>query len=203
MSKESIMKMMSAVFVAGLVLALGFPAQAAVIIEGDTLIPAGLVEGDTFQLAFLSMGLGPDATSYDIGVYNTFVTEAANSTTPINNEKYPTLIASIVSHLGADWFAIVSTGTGDGFTGVNAKDNAVCSGPVYDVNGLILFTDATDMWNGGFGSWPSRMHTSETGVLKADGSGREPITGTQVLRVPPGTAAIGQAGGREIPGQEY
>ena len=190
--------------VVGLVLALGFPAQAAVIIEGDPLIPAGLVEGDTFQLAFLSMGLGPDATSYDIGVYNTFVTEAANSTTPIGNATYPTLIASLVSHLGADWFAIVSTGTGDGFTGVNAKDNAVCSGPVYDVNGLKLFNDAADMWNGAFlGNYPVRMTISETGVLKGNGSGREPITGTQVLRVPPGTAAIGQAGGRETPGQEY
>ena len=60
----------SFIVVAGMVLALVPTAQAAIIVVGDSLIPSGLSEGDTFHLAFVS-STTTDATPTDIADYNT------------------------------------------------------------------------------------------------------------------------------------
>ena len=81
--------------VAGLVLALAPPAYAGTIPLSDALTPAGLAEGDSFRLVFLT-STTTDATSADIAVYNTFVNNAAN------------LSGSLVKDKGWTWYAIGS-----------------------------------------------------------------------------------------------
>ncbi len=88
--------------------------------------PEGLVEGDTYQLTFVtSAAMSPHNSN--IGDYNLFV----------NNQ------ASLNLELAAfSWMAIASTPT------VNAHDNAVVQGPVFNTNGNLVANDATDMWDG-------------------------------------------------------
>jgi len=68
------------------VLALAPPAHAGTIQLGDSLIPTGLVDGDTFRLVFLT-STTTDATSTDIADYNTFVNTAANLTGSLVKDK--------------------------------------------------------------------------------------------------------------------
>jgi hypothetical protein len=104
--------------VAVLVLAAG-AAQAGTIIVGDPLIPAGLVLGNTFHLAFVT-STTTNATSTDIAYYNSFVAAAAE------------LPGSLVQGKGWTWNAIGSTAN------VNAIVNAPASANVYRVDGVRL-----------------------------------------------------------------
>jgi hypothetical protein len=116
--KEKIMlkmKTMSILAIAGFVLALAPAAQAAEIELGDSLIPAGLGLGDTFQLVFVS-STTRDAESDDIADYNTHVQNAANATTDLS---------------GYTWKAIASTQTDN----VQANNNVSVTEAVYLVNG--------------------------------------------------------------------
>ena len=95
------------------------------------VIPVGLNPGDPYHLVFVTRGFR-DAASSDIADYNTFVnTEAALN---------PSLTGTDV---GVQWFAIASTGA------VDARDNAVVSAPVYQIDGSIKVADGSgDMWDG-------------------------------------------------------
>ncbi len=96
---------------------------------GDILVPAGLNPGDKYHLAFVS-STSRDATSSDIGVYNSFVQAAADA-------------AGIGASEGVVWKAIAST-----TTPVRARDNALVSAPVYRMDGQQLATGFSDLWDG-------------------------------------------------------
>jgi len=74
-------------------------------------IPAGLVEGDTFQLVFVT-GMATAALSTDINYYNSFVNTDANSAA-----------GSLVAGLGITWSALGSTAS------VNVLSNIVNTSP--------------------------------------------------------------------------
>ena len=122
--------------VAGLVLALGPSAQAGTILDTDPLVTTlGLSEGDIFRMVFVT-STTTQATSTDIGYYNTFVTLAANSE------------GSLVAGKGWDWYAICST------LSVSAKSNTNTSEtgyPIYLVGGGAnrVADNYTDLWDGG------------------------------------------------------
>ncbi|GJL53811.1 MAG: hypothetical protein NPIRA02_09430 [Nitrospirales bacterium] len=96
------------------------------------LLPTGLNPGDTYQLAFQSRGTR-NALSTDIADYNMFVQNAANAAG----------IGFGSSFLGdVTWRAIGSTST------VSARDNALVSTSVYNLNDQILALGFDDMWDG-------------------------------------------------------
>ena len=90
-------------------------------------VPAGLNPGDKYHLAFVS-STSRDATSPDIGVYNSFVQAAADA-------------AGIGASEGVVWKAIACTTT------VKARDNALVSAPVYRMDGQQLATGFSDLWS--------------------------------------------------------
>ena len=123
-------KMILAVLcVVGLALGLAGAAQAGTILVGDSLIPTGLVVGNTFHLAFVT-STKRDSTSTDIAVYNAWVDLQAENT------------GSVVKNKGWTWYAIAATAT------VNARDNAVVSAAVYRLDGLKVATGFADLWDG-------------------------------------------------------
>ena len=96
-------------------------------------VPAGLSPGDTYQLVFVSDG-GTAATSSDVSNYNNFVqSQAALSSITGTGD-------------GIIYSAIVSTST------VDARNNALVVGPVYNLNGELVATGFTDIWDGGLES---------------------------------------------------
>ena len=115
--------------VLGLVFALGGAARAGTISLDDPLVPAGLGDGDTFHLVFVTTTTR-DASPTDIAVYNAFVQAAADGG------------GSVVAGHGFTWKAIGSTET------TNARDNAVVSAPVYRLDGVQVATGYADMWSG-------------------------------------------------------
>jgi len=103
-------------------------AQAAPV-----LIPAGLIPGDMYQLAFVT-STTRDAQSRDIAAYNQHVQNAADNAG----------IGSGSTLFGFDvtWTAIASTPS------VDARDNARVEGEVYNLGGLKVADSFEDMWDG-------------------------------------------------------
>jgi hypothetical protein len=97
-------------------------AAAATIAPGDSLIPAGLVAGDTFHLVFVTSPADTIDSSWNISQLNAHVNDIAN-----NNGGYS---GSVVASVGATWYGIGSD------TSVNANVNALVSAPVYRVDGV-------------------------------------------------------------------
>ena len=131
--------------VAGLVLALaptaqaGFTGQLGILDEAwfaaNPINPgtgAAWQHDDTYHLVFVTLGTR-NGISSDIGDYNAFVQAAADA-------------AGIGATESVTWYAIGSTAT------VDAKDNAVVSGPVYNMSTNmrpeLVATNASDMWDG-------------------------------------------------------
>jgi hypothetical protein len=124
----------------GLGLALAPAAQAGTITVGDPLIPAGLVVGNKFHIAFQTEGTSTAATSTDIAYYNAHVQASANSA------------GSLFLGRGWNWYCIGSTST------VDARDNAVVSAPVYiqskgnsptnPLTQILVANNYTDFWDG-------------------------------------------------------
>jgi uncharacterized protein YjbI with pentapeptide repeats len=81
--------------------------------------------GDTYQLVFVSSSLYP-APSPDIETYNAVVQAAAD--------------AAGIGQMS--WTAILSTPT------VNARDNALVLGQVFNLNNQVVATSFADMWDG-------------------------------------------------------
>jgi methionine-rich copper-binding protein CopC len=104
----------------------------------NPLIPTGLRPGESFHLVFATSNTtnrdaGGGADTYPISQWNTFVDNAAASTT------IPEFQATLTD---ATWYAIVST------TLVDARDNAVVSAPVYRLDGQRVATGYADIWDG-------------------------------------------------------
>ena len=111
-------------------LILGFtPVQAAPI-----TVPTGLSPGDQYRLVFVTSGTR-DATSTDIGDYNSFVTGEAAS--------------SVLTELQTQWFAIASTQ----YTWASQNTNTdlwmgEIGVPIYNLAGEIVATDYYELWHG-------------------------------------------------------
>jgi len=139
----------------GLALGLAGAAQADVILTGpggimcptgtnpSTSLPWAL--GDTYQLVFLT-STTRDASSTDIAVYNAFVNTAADGS-PLTGVP------------GVTWYAIASTTNGT--TGVNARDNALVSAPVYRLDLALVATGFADMWDS---SISNPINVTEQGI---------------------------------------
>ena len=116
-------------------------------------VPPGLNPGDTYRLVFVSSET-TDATSTDIGTYNSFVQDLADAVPALNT-------------LGATWTAIVSTAD------VNAVDNISwqsATDSVYGLDGTLvsdpggpLFYDSND------GHFDNAIPTDETGAPVTSG----------------------------------
>jgi len=164
--------------VAGLVLAMAPAVSAAVIAWDDPLVTTlGLSQGDTFHLVFDS-STTTQATSTDIGYYNTFVNGVANGP------------GSIVAAYGWTWKAIGST------VGTSAKDNtgtnytlpANPGNPIYRVGDYVLVAnDYADLWDG---TLQAGISTNE----KGGGAGSWTWTGTAWSGVAKPGRALGEAG---------
>lgn len=84
--------------------------------------------GDKYHLVFVTRGT-TQATSSNIADYDRFVnTEAQRA-------------GSLVAGYGVAWFVIGST------VATNAADHALVSAPVYRLDGVLVVTNKTDMWD--------------------------------------------------------
>ena len=112
-----------------LTLVVGMISIPASMASATILVPGDLEVGDTYHLAFVTDGK-TTAESTNIADYNAFVNLEA-SATGATTENY-----------GINWYAIGSTAL------VDARDNAVVSGPVYLLNETQIAEGYTDMWDG-------------------------------------------------------
>lgn len=99
------------------------------------LTPSHLNPGDTYQLVFVT-STARDATSPDIADYDAFVQSAANAS----------WLGGGTVLDGVQWSAVVST------IFVDARDNALVTGPVYNLGDALVASDFSDMWDGGITS---------------------------------------------------
>ena len=109
----------------------GSIAHAAPIFPGP---PEGVFPGDTYQLVFVTSTF-TDATQSGIGYYNDFVQAAADA-------AGIGLGGTLGTSGNVSWTAIGSTAT------VNARDNAVVAGQVFNLAAEVVATSFTDMWDG-------------------------------------------------------
>ncbi|MFQ5414445.1 MAG: hypothetical protein ACE5E6_08305, partial [Phycisphaerae bacterium] len=117
--------------------------------RAGVVIPDDLQPGDTYHLAFVTVGIR-DALSSDIADYNQFVNDQA------------ALSCLTGADMGVAWFAIASTAT------VNARDNAVVgfTSPVYLLDGTTRIADGqSDIWNGSIANPLSLDQFLETSVF--------------------------------------
>lgn len=116
-------------FTTGLLL---FPAVSW---AAPLLIPTDLNPGDTYQLVFVTSATR-SALSSNIADYNTFVQNSADAAG-----------IGIGGRLGdVTWSAIAST------LSVHAVDNAVVTGPIYNLHDDRIAHDSNDLWTGPRGS---------------------------------------------------
>jgi len=102
---------------------------------GEIPVPVGLQVGDHYHLVFMSDDTR-DGTSGDIADYDAVVRTASED-------------ANIGISDGITWFAIVSTGDTNGAQ-IDAKDHAVVSAPVYNLNPAgpeLVAADFSQMWS--------------------------------------------------------
>ncbi len=152
--------------------------QAAVLSEGDPLIPPGLGVGESFHLAFVTDSAGK-AKSADIGVYNDFVQTDANTSTILG---VPELT----------WKVIGST------LSVDARDNALVGGgpgtdnsPVYRLDHVKLANGYDSMWDGDLAA---TLSTNQNGQSPTPGSGLGSwtFTGSKATGVVDADAPLGE-----------
>jgi len=137
-------------------------ATAAVV------VPAGLGEGDTYQIMFLT-STTTDATSTDIATYNAIVQARGDAGTKTGGS-------------GITWTAIASTAT------VGASTNAPVYGPVYNTAEQLQFANAAQMWSTSpginnkprqdeNGADPGKNHNAWTGVPNSLDAGPNAVSG--------------------------
>ena len=90
-------------------------------------VPTGVNPGDTYHLVFVT-STTRDATSGDIGVYDSFV-----------DDRGDTLLGSPYGDI--TWLCIGSTSAADAIT------HAPISGPVYRLDGVKVADDSSDLWD--------------------------------------------------------
>jgi hypothetical protein len=133
---------------------LGASAARAVIV----IPPTGLAPGSEYRLVFVTSGTR-NATSSNIDIYNTFVQNAARSSSVLNTA----LTAAGFDPTSITWTAIASTGA------VNARSNTRTratdtSRPIYRLDGAQVATSYADMWEGSIGEPINR--TQEDTVIE-------------------------------------
>ncbi len=135
MKSSRIKTVLSLAVVAMACFALTPATQAATIDVSDPLVPAGLGEGDTFHLAFVTKtatnaSIDPPVAPWDdLATFDAIVQTEANT-------------AGIGTSIGVTWKVIGSSAT------VNANAHAVVTAPVFTVVGNALATGYADMWDG-------------------------------------------------------
>ena len=145
-------------WVLAMALAGGVPSYAGTVYFAGTAIPipAGLVEGDTFQLVFVTAEEYA-ATSTSIGVYNADVTTSANEP------------SSLVNGLGITWSVLGSTQS------TNVLQNIVNTSPstpgfsgIFELDGNMI-ADGTETTGNGLysGSILNPLEYNEFGAISA------------------------------------
>lgn len=155
------MKRVNLTFLTAILSMTAGPITAATVPVGSALIPvgSGYGVGDSFQLVFVTSNatnMSDIETNYastlnsgnrTVATFNAYVNDAADT-------------SSITGIASLNWSAIVST------TVVDAKDNAVVSGPVHRVgDGVKVVDDAADMWDGNL---DNLINTDESGNAPAN-----------------------------------
>lgn len=100
----------------------------AITFGGNIPVPPDSNPGDSYQLVFVS-SVGRDATSSNLQDYDLHVQQLAD-------------LAGIGVTEGVTWSAIGSTES------VNARDHAIVSAPVYNMNMEKVADGFADMWDG-------------------------------------------------------
>ena len=145
---------------AGLVLGLtalfaGAAQAQTTVPAGWELNPAGLGSGDSFRLLFLSSDTR-NATSSDIGVYNTFVQNLAANGHPA------------IQTYAAGFRVVGCTNA------VDARDNTSTTGtpdvPIYWLNGPKIADDYADFYDGSWDNESNASDRDEDGVNSANTS---------------------------------
>ena len=129
-------------------------------------VPLGVAPGSVYHWAFVTQGTR-DATSTAIADYNAFVSAEANAA------------GSLTASAGiANWYAIASTDA------VDARDNAVVSGPVFLVHGGRLADSAADFWDGSIKAVFSRDQFNN--LISVGNVWTGSTASGEAVRVPPG-----------------
>jgi hypothetical protein len=115
-------------------------AQAAIVVP-----PTGLAPGSEYRLVFVTSGTR-NGTSSNIADYNTFVQNAARSSSVLNTA----LTTAGFDPTSISWTAIASTPT------TNARVNTATqatdtSRPIYRLDGARVATSYADLWDGSIG----------------------------------------------------
>lgn len=138
--------------------------SASVAAAAPITLPSSLAPGSTYFLAFVTAGTR-DATSTEIGDYDTFVTTRANMD--------PALAA-----LGTTWRVIGSTAE------VDAVTHIAVTGPVYNLNGELVATGSADLFDGSLTNPIDYTEFGDLGITRV-------WTGSDVSGLPDGSFALG------------
>jgi hypothetical protein len=112
-------------------------AQAAIVVP-----PTGLAPGSEYRLVFVTSGTR-NGTSSNIADYNTFVQNAARSSSVLNTA----LTTAGFDPTSISWTAIASTPTTN--ARVNTQTQATdTSRPIYRLDGALIATSYADLWDG-------------------------------------------------------
>ena len=98
-------------------------------VQASILVPDGLSPGQTYHLVFVTSG-ETTAESDVINDYNNFVNEQAG------------VSGAITENWDIDWYAMGSTSL------VDARVNALVTGPVFGLDGTKIADDHDDVWDG-------------------------------------------------------
>ncbi len=168
---------------AALILSIGIAAFGLTVTSAKAAIftiPFELDPGDQYRLAFVT-STTRDATSSSIGVYNAFVTAAANS-------------QGALAALGATWRAIGSTSSIDARDNTGTNPDNSTGVPIYLLDGMTkIVDDNSDLWDR---SIDTSIDVLENGLPAPFGA--DVWTGTQgdgtgfdTIRLGDDTAALG------------
>ena len=166
-------------------LSISVPAPTTPVPTTWSLVPSGLVDGDSFRLLFIGTN-GRDASSSDIAVYNTFIQNLAAAGH-----------ADIQAHSAT--FRVVGS-TED----VDARDNTGTTGtgvPIYWLNGAKVADDYADFYDG---DWDEEREIArETGALVSISANWKIWTGsaedgTEWMHTDGTSRALGNSGGQWV-----
>ena len=162
------------------------PAAPTPVPTTWSLVPSGLVDGDSFRLLFIGSS-GRDASDSDIAVYNTFIQNLVDT----NGHD------DIKAH-SATFRMLGST------EAVDARDNTGTTGtgvPIYWLNGAKVADDYADFYDGGWDEEATGRR--ETGASVSIGSNWKIWTGsaedgTEWMHTDGTSRALGNAGNQWV-----
>ena len=127
--------------------------------SGGAFVPAGIAPGDVYQLIFVT-----DRSVQPISNSASYYNEVVNQDASLS----PSMTGS---NVGVEYSAIVSV------PGTDARDNAMVTSPVYRMDGTLVASGATDMWDGNLQA-PVLLSHRGVPALGASGDGRFPAAWT-------------------------